>query len=169
MAQARPVGAGTDDQDVEGLWFRGEGGREIRQCANDNAAAGWAGDGVLDRAGSYASGSTSLWEIAKSASSRRVEDASLIEDVREMALHGLFRDGVLLRDVLVAAAFDDAGDHFELARGEAVGLALGDGGGLLHQLVQGGKEVGDAFSADPVVAREDSTKGLREVPGDGVP
>ena len=49
----------------------------------------------------------------------------LVEDVREMALHGLFADGELFGDVLVAAAFHDAGDDFELPRRQAVGLPLG--------------------------------------------
>ena len=82
-------------------------------------------------------------------------DAGLVEDVRQVALHRLFADGELLGDVLVAAAFNDAGDHFELARREAVGLALGHGRGLLHQIVQRRDQIGDALAADPVVAGED--------------
>ncbi len=42
---------------------------------------------------------------------------------------------------------------------EAVGLALGDGGGLLHELAQGLEQVDDALAADPVVAGEDGAQG----------
>jgi len=37
-------------------------------------------------------------------------DAGLVEDVGEVALHGLLADGELLGDVAVAASLDDAGD-----------------------------------------------------------
>ncbi len=77
--------------------------------------------------------------------------AGLVKDVGQVALDGLFTERELPGDVAVAAAFDDAGDDFELARGEAVGLALGDGGGLGLELVQRLQQVGDALPADPVV------------------
>ena len=79
-------------------------------------------------------------------------DAGLVEDIRQVALDRLFRDVELACDVLVAAAFDDALDDFQFARRQPVGLAFGNGGGLLHQLVQGLEQVGDAFAADPVIA-----------------
>ena len=62
-------------------------------------------------------------------------DAGFVEDVGEVALYGLFAEAELLGDVAVAAAFYDATDDFEFARGEAVGFALGTAG-LLHELVQ---------------------------------
>ena len=86
-------------------------------------------------------------------------DAGFVEDIREVPLDGLFADGELLGDVLVAAAFDDAGDDFEFARGEAVGLALGHSRGLLHQGVERGDQIDDALAADPVVAGEDGAQG----------
>src|ERR1700733_1321571 len=95
-------------------------------------------------------------------------DASLVEDVREVAFHGLFADGELFGDVLVAAAFDDAGDDLELARGQAVGLALGDGCSLLHELTEGTQEVYYALAADPVVTGEDGSQGVGEIAGDRV-
>ena len=92
-------------------------------------------------------------------------DAGFVEDVGEVTLDGFFADSELLGDVLVAAAFDDAGDDFEFAWGEAVGLALGCGGGLLHEGVERGDEIDDALSTDPVVAGEDGAQGAREVAG----
>ena len=43
-------------------------------------------------------------------------DAGLVEDVRQVALDGLFAQVELLGDVAVAAAFNDAADDFKLAR-----------------------------------------------------
>ena len=54
-------------------------------------------------------------------------DAGLVEDVRQVALHGFFAQVELLGDVAVAATFNDAADDFELAWREAVGFALGGG------------------------------------------
>ena len=51
-------------------------------------------------------------------------DAGLVEDVGQMALHGFLAERELLGDVAIAAAFHDAADHVEFARGEAVGFAL---------------------------------------------
>src|SRR6185369_6604321 len=79
-------------------------------------------------------------------------DTSLVEDIREVAFYGLFADGELLGDILIAAAFDNAGDNFEFAGCETVGLLLRGGRGLLHQLIECGDEVDDTLAADPVVA-----------------
>ena len=116
----------------------------------------------------YASRSTSLWLMAKRASSRRVLTPVLSKTLEQVALHGFFGDGELLGNVLVRAALDDAGDDFELARGETVGLALGLGGCFLHEVVKSAEEVDDALAADPVVAGEDGAQGLGEIAGDGV-
>ena len=112
--------------------------------------------------------STSLWLMANNASSRRVDYAGLVEDVRQVALHGLFADGELLGDVALRAAFDDAADDFEFARREAVGLLLGHGRGLLHQVVQRGDQVDDALAADPVVAGEHGPQAFTRCAGHGV-
>ena len=83
-------------------------------------------------------------------------DAGLVEDVRQVTLHGLFADRELLGDVLVGAAFDDAGDDFELAWSEAVGLLLRHGRGLLHEVVQSGETVavtGAAVNAAQALGR----------------
>src|ERR1700761_700312 len=83
-----------------------------------------------------------------------------------MTFDGLFADGELLGNVLVATALDDAGDDFELTRGEAIGLALRYRSGFLHQGVECGDEVGDALTTDPVVAGEDGAQRLREIASD---
>ena len=62
-------------------------------------------------------------------------DASLVEDVGEVALDCLFAEGELLGDVAIAAALDDATHDFKLTMGKAVGLVLGDGG-LLDEVVK---------------------------------
>ncbi len=85
-----------------------------------------------------------------------------------MALYGFFGDGELLGDVAVGAAFDDAGDDFELAWCEAVGLAFGNGRGLGGEFVERAEQVGDALAADPVIAGEDGAQGVGEVAGYGV-
>ncbi len=78
--------------------------------------------------------------------------AGLVEDVREVPLHGLFADGELLGDVLVAAAFDDAGHDLKLPRRQPVGLALGVDGSFFISALQRRYKVCDAFAADPVIA-----------------
>ena len=111
---------------------------------------------------------TSLWAMAKSASSRRVETPVLSKtfDRWRFTVSSLMVNCLAMS--LVAAAFDDAGDDFELARGQAVGLALGHGRGLLHQLAQGAQQVDDALAADPVVAGEDGAQGVGEIAGDRI-
>ena len=44
-------------------------------------------------------------------------DAGLVEDVRQVALDGLFAQAELLGDVTVAASFNDGADDFKLAGG----------------------------------------------------
>ncbi len=77
-------------------------------------------------------------------------NARLVEDVRQVALHGLLAERELLGDIAIAAAFHDATHHVEFARGQAVGLALRRLG-LAHQLVQRRDQVHDTLAADPVV------------------
>jgi hypothetical protein len=78
-------------------------------------------------------------------------DAGFVEDVGQVALHGFFAEGELLGDVAIAAAFNDASDDVEFARGEAVGFAL-RGLCLTHEVMQSGDEIDDALAADPIVA-----------------
>src|SRR5271168_621365 len=80
-----------------------------------------------------------------------------------MPFDRLLADGELLGDILVAAAFDDAGDHLKLTWREAIGLALWNGRRRLHQGVQRRYEVRDSFAADPVVTREHRTERTRQV------
>jgi len=93
--------------------------------------------------------------------------AGLVEDIGQMALHGLFDQGELLGDIAIAATLDDATDDFHLAWSEAIGFSLGHGS-LLHQVVKSGDQVDDALSADPVISRENGANGDLEVTGKGV-
>ena len=68
-----------------------------------------------------------------------------------MALHGLFRDGELPRNILVAAAFHNALNDFQFTRRKTVRLALGNRCSFLHQLMQRLQQVRDALAADPVI------------------
>ena len=79
-------------------------------------------------------------------------NAGLIEDIRQMPFHRFFADAELLGDVAIAAAFHDAAHHFQLARRQPIGLALGNGG-LLHQLMQRANQVHHPLAANPIVAR----------------
>ena len=94
-------------------------------------------------------------------------NARLVEDIREMALDGLFTERELLGDVAVAAALDDAADHFKLARGEAVGFALRHGS-LLHELVERGDKIDDALAADPIIARVNGADGSLQMAGERI-
>ena len=51
-------------------------------------------------------------------------NAGLVEDVRQVALHGLLAERELFGNIAITAAFHDAAHHLEFAGGEAVGLAL---------------------------------------------
>src|SRR5580692_6999740 len=85
-------------------------------------------------------------------------NAGLVEDIRQVALDCLFAKSELLGDIAVTASFDNASDHFELARSEPVCLLLRRSR-LLHQVVEGGNEIYDALATDPVIARADGADG----------
>jgi hypothetical protein len=44
-------------------------------------------------------------------------NAGLVEDIRQVPLHGLFADAELLGDITIAATLDDATDHFQFTWG----------------------------------------------------
>ena len=94
-------------------------------------------------------------------------DTGFIEDVGEMAFDGFFAECELFGDVAVGAAFDDAAHDFEFTRSEPVSLALWYDG-LLHEVVQGGNQVDDAFAADPVIAAIDGANRCLQVAGKGI-
>src|ERR1700761_9148192 len=87
---------------------------------------------------------------------------SFVEDIRQVALNGLFADTELLGDIAIAATLYDAAHDFQLPRRQSIGLALGYGS-LLHELVQGANQVDHALAANPVISRRNRADGGREM------
>jgi hypothetical protein len=94
-------------------------------------------------------------------------DAGFVEDVGQVAFYRFLAERELLGDVAVTAAFYDATNNVEFARGEAVGFAL-RWLGLAHEVMQGRDEVHYTLAADPVITGIDSANGCVERASEGI-
>src|SRR5271157_3390837 len=87
------------------------------------------------------------------------DNADLVENVREMMFHGVFTEGKLARNLLVAQAGNDGGQNFHLAlRQTVVAWRFVTRGASPHVV----HDVAHSFAPDPILPSHHGADGLHQ-------